>query len=99
MPSAAEPQALPNGGAIHLKADKGAATAQAEVDIIDIGGAAVEMDLKEQLLSMFHPEKGARKLPTLLLYDQRGLQLFEDVRALSSSQPHVASSPADGVVW
>jgi hypothetical protein len=35
--------------------------------------------LKEQIASMFNPEDGPRKLPTLLLYNERGLQIFEDV--------------------
>lgn len=47
--------------------------------IIDIRGKHVEINLKEQIASMFNPEDGPRKLPTLLLYNERGLQIFEDV--------------------
>lgn len=47
--------------------------------IIDIRGEHVEINLKEQITSMFNPEDGPRKLPTLLLYNERGLQIFEDV--------------------
>jgi hypothetical protein len=53
---------------------------KSKVNIIDIRRAAVELDLKDQILSMFHTTQGPRQLPTLLLYDARGLQLFEDVR-------------------
>jgi len=49
------------------------------VDIIDIRGAAVEINLKDDILSLFSPKEGPRMLPTLLLYDEKGLQLFEDV--------------------
>lgn len=51
----------------------------AKIDIIDIRRAAVEINLKEDIKSLFCPEKGPRKLPTLLLYDEKGLQLFEEV--------------------
>ena len=48
-------------------------------DIIDIRRSLVETDLKANVLSMFNPDNGPRQLPTLLLYNERGLQLFEDV--------------------
>lgn len=51
-----------------------------EVDIIDIRGDTEEIDLKNEVPKLLNPEKGIKKLPTLLLYDERGLQLFEDVR-------------------
>jgi hypothetical protein len=51
------------------------------VDIIDIRQVAVETNLREELLSLFHPKEGLRQLPTLLLYNERGLQLFEEVWA------------------
>jgi hypothetical protein len=49
------------------------------VDIIDIRHNAVEVNLKEQILDSLKPKQGPKKLPTLLLYDVRGLQLFEEV--------------------
>lgn len=52
---------------------------KATVDIIDIRRAALELNIKEDILSQFHPKSGPRTLPTLLLYNERGLQLFEDV--------------------
>jgi hypothetical protein len=51
-----------------------------DIDIIDIRCDAVETDLKDEILSLLKPEKGIRKLPTLLLYDEKGLQLFEEVK-------------------
>lgn len=48
-------------------------------DIIDIRRVAVEINLKTEITSMFRPKDGPRQLPTLLLYNERGLQLFERV--------------------
>lgn len=50
------------------------------LDIIDVQNARVEINLKDEILSQMSPEQGPRTLPTLLLYDEKGLQLFEDVR-------------------
>lgn len=49
------------------------------LDIIDIRLVAVEINLKDEIRSLFTPKDGPRKLPTLLLYNERGLQLFEEV--------------------
>jgi hypothetical protein len=63
---------------------------KASFDIIDIRQGSVEMNLKVEILSMFLTKNGPRKLPTLLLYDERGLQLFEKVRQpLSFIKPAV----------
>ncbi|KAI9152080.1 Ergothioneine biosynthesis protein 1 [Paramyrothecium foliicola] len=51
-------------------------------DIIDIRGPQVEYNLKDDIVALFNPAKGPRKLPTLLLYDEKGLQLFEDITHL-----------------
>lgn len=48
-------------------------------EIIDIRSDAVEIDLKNEVKAMIGPKEGPRMLPTLLLYDEKGLQLFEDV--------------------
>lgn len=48
--------------------------------IIDIRAAGIETNLKAEIVSLFLPKAGPRVLPTILLYDQRGLQLFEEVR-------------------
>ncbi len=84
MPSVAEALThLPSGGVVRSKVGKGDVSAQTTpgrgLDIVDIRAAAVEISLKEEILALFHPTTGPRKLPTLLLYDERGLQLFEDV--------------------
>jgi len=50
-----------------------------ELDIIDIRHDAVEISIKDDILSQLRPESGLKHLPTLLLYDERGLQLFEEV--------------------
>ncbi|KAI1639882.1 C-type lectin protein [Biscogniauxia mediterranea] len=51
-------------------------------DIIDIRQATVESNLKEEIRNLFHPQDGPRRLPTLLLYDEKGLQLFEEITYL-----------------
>ncbi|KAL2021332.1 hypothetical protein VTK56DRAFT_7303 [Thermocarpiscus australiensis] len=53
-----------------------------KLDIIDIRHAAVETSLKAEILSLFRARDGPRKLPTLLLYDESGLQLFEKITYL-----------------
>jgi hypothetical protein len=54
-------------------------TITSDIDIIDIRSDTIEMDLKVEILSMLKPAKGPKKLPTLLLYDEQGLQIFEKV--------------------
>ena len=54
-----------------------------KIDIIDIRHDTVEFNLKADILTSLRPEIGSKKLPTLLLYDERGLQLFEEVSLLS----------------
>ncbi|KAK1962549.1 hypothetical protein LY78DRAFT_586434 [Colletotrichum sublineola] len=52
------------------------------LDIIDIRRVAVETNLKDDIISMWNPTNGPRRLPTLLLYNERGLQLFEEITYL-----------------
>lgn len=59
---------------------------KASIEILDIRRAAVEINLKESILSQIHPKNGPRTMPTLLLYDERGLQLFEEVSSLCQSR-------------
>ena len=54
-------------------------TTTSDIDIIDIRCDAIEKDLKLEITSMLKPANGSKKLPTLLLYDERGLQIFERV--------------------
>ncbi|KAH6718083.1 C-type lectin protein [Leptodontidium sp. MPI-SDFR-AT-0119] len=53
-----------------------------KVDIIDIRHDAVELSLKDEILNSLNPQEGPKRLPTLLLYDERGLQLFEEITYL-----------------
>ncbi|OAA58739.1 DUF323 domain protein [Cordyceps fumosorosea ARSEF 2679] len=52
------------------------------LDIIDIRGAQVDFNLKEDITGRLNPVSGHRTLPTMLLYDEKGLQLFEDITYL-----------------
>ncbi len=52
------------------------------VHIIDIRRDAIEIDLKKEILSSLKPAKGPKTMPTLLLYDEKGLQLFEEVTVI-----------------
>ncbi|KAK4140359.1 C-type lectin protein [Dichotomopilus funicola] len=75
--------AMPRFGAIKEK--KGVPdlrTTAPGLDIIDIRRVAVEINLKTEVLSQFRARNGPRTLPTLLLYDEKGLQLFEKITYL-----------------
>ena len=50
-----------------------------DIDIIDIRHHAVEINLKDEIMSSLRAQSGPKSMPTLLLYDERGLQLFEEV--------------------
>ena len=58
------------------------ATNVSKIDIIDIRHDAVEINLKGEILTSLSPKVGRKTMPTLLLYDERGLQLFEEVGLL-----------------
>lgn len=62
--------------------------AKTNIEILDIRRAAVEINLKEDILSQIHPKNGPRTMPTLLLYNERGLQLFEEVSSRQSRHRH-----------
>ena len=83
MPALSEEIVTAMGTAPNLQTCKAAGALKsspaARVEIIDIRRAAVELSLKEQIVSMFQSRSSPRQLPTLLLYNERGLQLFEDV--------------------
>lgn len=68
--AAAAPQSVKQNGNI---------PSPSPLSIIDIRGEYVEMNLKDEIATSFNPDDGPRKLPTLLLYNEKGLQLFEDV--------------------
>lgn len=51
--------------------------------IIDIRSDTASFELKKHILDGLHPADGGEKtLPTLLLYDDKGLKLFEDITYL-----------------
>lgn len=58
------------------------AKTRAASNIIDIRRASVELNLRDMIKEQFCPKSGPRTLPTLLLYDDKGLQLFEEVSIL-----------------
>lgn len=51
--------------------------------IIDIRSDTASFELKKDILAGLHPTDGGEKtLPTLLLYDDKGLKLFEEITYL-----------------
>ena len=51
--------------------------------ILDIRSGLLDTDMVDAIKTMLRPGEGQIKsLPTLLLYDERGLQLFEDITYL-----------------
>ena len=51
--------------------------------VIDIRRDGVDTDLLDCVRTMLNPKNGQeRRLPTLLLYDEQGLKLFEDITYL-----------------
>ncbi|KAI1344598.1 C-type lectin protein [Xylariaceae sp. FL0016] len=85
MPSAVETPAEPELASPLPKSGKGvshAGTPASQLDIIDIRRAKVEINLKDEIFKLFRPQEGPRRLPTLLLYDEKGLQLFEKITYL-----------------
>lgn len=81
MPVATQSAVRPVGVSTNPRSIKVASLVASKpaVDIIDIRTAAVELNLKEEIHTLLKPRDGPRTLPTLLLYDERGLQLFEEV--------------------
>lgn len=52
------------------------------IDIIDIRHDGVETNLREEIFNSLKPKAGPKTMPTLLLYDERGLQIFEEITYL-----------------
>lgn len=54
-----------------------------DIPIIDIQQKQLLCSLRNSIHDKLHPEEGqAKRLPTLLLYDELGLRLFEDITYL-----------------
>jgi hypothetical protein len=47
--------------------------------IVDIRRGDGDFNLKAEILTSLKPQKGMKSLPTLLLYNERGLQIYEEV--------------------
>ena len=73
------------------------------VSIIDIRRAGLDFDLVNEIRQKLNPGKGQeRRLPTLLLYDEQGLKLFEDITYLdeyylTNAEIEVLNSHADEI--
>ena len=54
-----------------------------DVSIIDIRRGGLDFVLVDEICQKLNPGKGKeRRMPTLLLYDEQGLKLFEDITYL-----------------
>ena len=54
-----------------------------DMSIIDIHRGAFDIDLLDEIRQKLNPGKGQeRRMPTLLLYDEQGLRLFEEITYL-----------------
>lgn len=51
-------------------------------NIIDIRRSKLELSLKDEILAGLKKPEGEKTLPTLLLYDAKGLKLFQDITYL-----------------
>jgi uncharacterized SAM-dependent methyltransferase len=68
-------------------------------DIIDIRHDAVEIKLKDEILNSLRPTNGLKTLPTLLLYNERGLQLYEDVCLPNNYEPRIVIANASQITY
>lgn len=54
-----------------------------DVSIVDIRQGELNISLVDEIRQKLNPGKGQeRRMPTLLLYDEEGLQLFEEITYL-----------------
>lgn len=58
-------------------------TPQGDDHIIDIRRGTIQHSIRDDMMEMLKPAAGEeKKMPTLLLYDEAGLKLFEDITYL-----------------
>ncbi len=58
-------------------------TRESSLDVIDIRGGELQTSLLDEINRGLRPQLGVGKqLPTMLLYDAKGLKLFEDITYL-----------------
>lgn len=84
-PEMLEPSAKP--GLVVVPKSPATPDSMPDINIIDIRRDGIEVDLKKEILSSLKPKHGPKTMPTLLLYDERGLQIFEkagDIIAIGS---------------
>ena len=79
---------IPQDGAYTKQGEDGASKPQPQeqtdgLNIIDIRSSKIEHSLRTELLDKLQPSPGQEKqMPTMLLYDERGLKLFEEITYL-----------------
>lgn len=71
--------ARPSPAGLSSKADHSTKSSPPQIDIIDIRQHVIDMDLSNDIKSMLKPKRGPKEMPTMLLYDEAGLQIFEEV--------------------
>ena len=72
----------------HLTSKDGGGSGNYTPHIIDIRKDGALTPLVDQIRSGLHPEDGKeKKLPTLLLYNEQGLKLFEKITYLDEYYP------------
>ncbi len=56
---------------------------RSDVSILDIRRGGLNLSILDEMRANLRPSKGQEKrMPTLLLYDEQGLRLFEDITYL-----------------
>ncbi|EDN92656.1 hypothetical protein SS1G_08519 [Sclerotinia sclerotiorum 1980 UF-70] len=64
-------------------------------NIIDIRHDGAEIELKDEILASLRPKSGLKSLPTLLLYSERGLQIYEEVVITYLSEYYLTNAEID----
>ncbi|TFK24379.1 hypothetical protein FA15DRAFT_417191 [Coprinopsis marcescibilis] len=76
------------------------------VDIIDIhaGGIPISIDLSKQVIDGLSRPTGEKEIPTMLLYDEKGLRLYDDITTsateyyLFAAEEEILKTHADEIV-
>lgn len=78
------------------------------VDIIDIQHRSNDglhvMDIQSNVLEGLNKPPGQKEMPTMLLYDERGLRLYDDITTeapeyyLFGAEEEILKANADGIV-
>lgn len=90
MPSVvAQPLVVPWTEASPARPVYGPAVAGYANRLKDIRRNLVDASLRDDILTTFKPGTSNMQLPTLILYDEPGLRLFEEVRACTFFMTYV----------